>query len=250
MILSIIVPELVLVPAGTFLMGNDGGRADERPAHSVTLEAFRAGVRPVTNAAYGAFVEATGHEPAPFVADPRFGAPDQPVSGVSWYDAVAYCDWLTRTSGTRYRLPTEAEREYAALGGLEAGDWPWGKDPHPNPLPVGEGIRGWSSASLVAERAEIARLDHPHVPREECANGYGLLCMADNVHEWCSDWYDAAYYARSPKAAPGGPERGSRRASRGGSWRHQVKFTRLSARSSLDPTYRYNDYGFRIYADA
>ena len=74
--------------------------------------------------------------------------------------------------------------------------------------------------------------------------------MADNVHEWCSDWYDRAWYERSPSDSPFGPPTGKRRASRGGSWRHKIKFTRVSARSSLDPSYRYNDYGFRVYADA
>jgi formylglycine-generating enzyme required for sulfatase activity len=73
--------------------------------------------------------------------------------------------------------------------------------------------------------------------------------MADNVHEWCSDWYDPEYYAVAPADQPSGPPAGARRASRGGSWRHQVKLTRLSARSSLDPSFRYNDYGFRVYAD-
>jgi formylglycine-generating enzyme required for sulfatase activity len=73
--------------------------------------------------------------------------------------------------------------------------------------------------------------------------------MADNLDEWCSDWYAVDYYATSPEASPTGPETGMRRASRGGSWRHQLKFNRLSSRSSLNPTYRYNDYGFRLYAD-
>jgi formylglycine-generating enzyme required for sulfatase activity len=74
--------------------------------------------------------------------------------------------------------------------------------------------------------------------------------MAENVHEWCSDWYDANYYGQSPAVSPRGPDTGVRRASRGGAWRHSVKFTRLTARSSLPPDYRYNDYGFRVYADA
>src|SRR5690606_11083322 len=97
--------------------------------------------------------------------------------------------------------------------------------------------------------AELATLDRPHVPAPECANGYGLRCMAENVHEWCSDWYDKDYYAVSPPAGPRGPETGKRRASRGGSWRHSTKFTRLTARASLDPGFRYNDFGFRVYAD-
>jgi iron(II)-dependent oxidoreductase len=214
-------------------MGNDAGRPDERPAHRVTLSSFRAVVSPVSNAEYARFLTVTGHETPPFLADPRFSDPWQPVVGVSWFDAVSYCDWLSVQSGVRFRLPSEAEREYASLGGLEAVDWPWGNE----------------APARRAELAEIAHLEQPHVPSELCANGYGLLCMADNVHEWCSDWYAADYYAAAPEESPAGPETGKRRASRGGSWRHQLKFNRLSSRSSLDPSFRYNDYGFRVYAD-
>src|SRR5207247_11381746 len=74
----------------------------------------------------------------------------------------------------------------------------------------------------------------------------GIYTMADNVHEWCMDWYGKDYYKLSPARDPGGPETGSRRASGGGSWRHQIKVTRSSARSSLDPSFRYTDYGFRV----
>lgn len=229
---DIVLPELVAIEGGSFVMGNDAGRADERPAHRVEVGSFRAGVRPVSNAEYAVFVHATGYEPPPFVDDRRFGEPLQPVAGVSWHDAVAYCRWLAAETGIPYRLPTEAEREYAARGGLEAADWPWGDSP---PESV-DGLRG------------IARLEQPHVPGTECANGYGLLCMADNLHEWCSDWYDGEYYAISPSRSPRGPRWGKRRASRGGSWRHQVKFNRISARSSLNPDFHYNDYGFRVYA--
>jgi len=229
---AVVVPETVLLPAGTFVMGNDAGRADERPAHPVTLAAFRAGVRPVSNREYAAFVTARAYEPPPFWSLPGFNDPAQPVAGVSWLDAVAYCDWLTDMTGTSFRLPTEAEREYAARGGLEGLDWPWAGD-----------TSGFD--------AEIATLNRPHVPDDRCENGFGLLCMADNVHEWCSDWYDATYYRDAAEDAPTGPEGPrERRASRGGSWRHSVKYTRVSARSSLTPSYRYNDYGFRVYASA
>ena len=229
-----VMADLVLLKGGSFLMGNDAGRADERPAHRVSLGAFRASRRPVSNREYAAFVQATGHEPPPFWQQPGFEAPDLPVAGVSWFDAAAYCDWLSFLSGERLRLPTEAEREYAALGGLQRADWPWG-DEAPERRP---GLAG------------IVLLSRPHAPGPACANGYGLLCLADNLHEWCSDWYDPGYYAVSPVESPSGPPSGRRRSSRGGSWRHMIKFNRVSARSSLDPAFRYNDYGFRVCADA
>ena len=229
-----LLPALVLIPGGRFRMGDDRGRADEKPAHTVTLAAFWAAVGPVTNAAYAGFVEGTGREPPPFWAIADFSGANQPVVGISWSDAVAYCAWLSNETGRLIRLPTEAEREWATRGGVDGGTWPWGD------LAPGE----------RHELAEIARLERPHVPGETCANACGLRCMADNVHEWCSDWYDPAYYAVSPERDPRGPASGRRRASRGGSWRHQVKFNRCAARSSLDPAFRYNDYGFRVYTSS
>ena len=225
--------ELVPLPGGAFVMGNDHGRRDERPAHRVTLAPFRAARRPVSNAEFRRFVRETGRAAPRFSDDERFSVPEAPVVGVSWFDAVAYCRWLAAVTGEPCRLATEAEREFAALGGLEAADWPWG-DEAPEARP---------------ELAEVAGLERPHAVTEACGNGYGLLCMADNVHEWCSDWYDATYYEVAPLDGPAGPATGKRRSSRGGSWRHAVKFNRLSSRSSLDPGLRYNDYGFRVCAD-
>jgi formylglycine-generating enzyme required for sulfatase activity len=226
---------MVAIPGGTFVMGDDASaRADERPAHRVTLASFRAAVAPVANAEYMRFVAATGHEASPFLGDERFGAPEQPVVGLSWDDAVAYCEWLSGATGEAFRLPSEAERERAARGGVSAGDWAWAGTLEAHP-----------------RYDELAGLDRPHPPDERCANGFGLWCMGDNVHEWCSDWYDAGYYAASPSRAPRGPAGPARRrASRGGSWRHQIKFSRVAARSSIPPELRYNDYGFRVYADA
>ena len=226
--------RLLDIPGATFMMGADDRRRDERPAHAVSLEPFRAALRPVSNVEYAEFVAQADAEPPPFWSLEGFSLPAAPVVGISWHDADAYCRWLRDTTGVPFRLPTEAEREYAARGGLEHADWP-------------EVHASWPDEAL---RETVATSQFPHVPLEACRNGFGLYCMADNVHEWCSDWYDRNYYAESPEVAPSGPVSGVRRASRGGSWRHRIKFTRVSARSSLSPNYRYNDYGFRIYADA
>ena len=229
-----VLPELIALPGGEFLMGDDRGRADERPAHVVALRPFRVAIAPVTNVEYDTFVAATGHAVPPFRNLSGFEEAGLPVTGIAWFDAVAYCEWMSIETGFGLRLPTEAEREYATRGGLEGKPWPWGDaDPADVPGP-----------------AAIARLAQPHEPGPGCANGFGLCCMADNVHEWCADWFGAEYYVRSPLEDPRGPEQGRRRASRGGSWRHQVKFNRCAARSSLDPGFRYNDYGFRVFADA
>ena len=226
------IPQIAtaLIPEGPFVMGDDEGRPDERPAHRVWLSAFRLALLPVTNREYTSFLAATGHQPPRFWQDPRFNAPDQPVVGVSWFDAVAYCDWLSALTGARYRLPTEAEREKAARGGLEGKAFPWGDDPGP------DGGR--------------FPQDAPRAAGGSAANGYGLFDMAYNIHEWCSDWYDPRYYAIAPERDPQGPASGHRRASRGGAWRHQIKVSRCSARSSLDPTFQYNDYGFRVALEA
>ena len=223
------------IPAGTFLMGDDTGRGDERPAHEVCVDEFVLAKFPVTNRDYAAFLDATAAQSPRFWSDARFNAPLQPVVGVSWIDAVAYCEWLTQRTGRRCRLPTEAEREWASLGGLGPVRYPWGDGE-----PALEGA--WAAGS--------AGQDRPVPVSDAAPNGYGLCHMVDNVHEWCSDWWDPDYYAVSPTQNPKGPATGSRRASRGGAWRHHLKFCRCASRSSLDPGFRYNDYGFRVAGEA
>jgi formylglycine-generating enzyme required for sulfatase activity len=220
------IVETKPVPAGAFIMGDRHGRPDEQPEHEVYTAAFRIGVTPVANVTYRAFLEATGRESPPFLDDHRFDAVDQPVVGVTWDDAMAFCAWLSTLHGGRWRLPTEAEREKAARGGLVAARYPWGDD-------------GGPDGGRIAQ-------DAPRGVGLSAPNGYGLFDMGYNVHEWCSDWYDAGYYATAPRDNPQGPECGIRRAARGGAWRHQVKISRCAARSSLDPTFKYNDFGFRV----
>ncbi|HVC19441.1 MAG TPA: SUMF1/EgtB/PvdO family nonheme iron enzyme [Vicinamibacterales bacterium] len=220
--------EFAPVPAGWFLMGAAGGQDDEAPVHRVWVDAFDCAVRPVTRGEYARFLEATGHEPPREWASPCFADPVLPVVGVSWHDALAYCAWQSAEDGP-VRLPTEAEWERAARAGIDGRRYPWG-DELPAWLP--DGGRGPRRAPWPAGFGE--------------PNAFGLFGIAANVHEWCADWHARDYYAVSPDRNPTGPASGVRRASRGGSWRHAVTVSRSAARSRLDPSFRYTDYGFRI----
>lgn len=224
---AVVAPTLVEVPGGRFAMGSASGRPDERPVHVVELEGFLLGRTPVTNAEYVPFVRASRAPEPPFRSDPAFAAPDQPVVGVTWFEALRFCDFLGETCGGVWRLPTEAEWERAARGGLEAAPTAWGDE-----IPQGE------VPSLPP--------DGPWPVGRGRPNGYGLHDITTIVHEWCVDWYAAGYYSEAPRRAPRGPEAGVRRSSRGGSWRHHVRWSKASARSSLPPGYRYADYGFRV----
>lgn len=229
---ALVLPALVSIPAGAFLMGCDSGQDVEKPVHSVWVNEFLLATCQVTNAEYAHFLEEAPDAAPPFWNDPNFNHPEQPVVGVSWFQAVAYCEWLSARLGRHFRLPTEAEWEYAARGGREGALFPWG-DPPPESLPG------------YAERWKTG----PEPVGQGEANGFGLYNMCDNVHEWCSDWFDPGYYAVSPDRNPRGPETGGRRASRGGSWRHHIKISRCAARSSIPPDFQYADYGFRVVCD-
>jgi sulfatase modifying factor 1 len=229
-VIAPVVPDIVVIPEGSFLMGNEQDQENERPCHRIWLHRFGIGKFPVTNTEYKEFLEATETTAPPFWSNPMFSGPEQPVVGVSWYEAMAYCDWLSKRLGKKFRLPTEAERERAARGGREGSQYPWGDEP-----PWEKGYIGFDSQSGGPAR----------VGRNE-PNDFGLYDMSEGVHEWCGDYYDYHYYRYSPERNPQGPSSGSRRASRGGSWRHRIKFSRCAARSSLPPMFRYADYGFRV----
>ena len=226
-------PQLVTIPAGWFLMGSENGQDNERPIHRVRIDAFRLAAHQVTNTEYVLFLHHVGKLPPPFWRDPNFNHPQQPVVGVSWHEAVAYCAWLTASTSRPYRLPTEAEWERAARGGVEGALFPWGDAP-PESLPN------------YASRWQTG----PEPVGQSSPNAFGLFDICANVHEWCGDWYDPNYYAVSPDRNPRGPQDGKRRASRGGSWRHHIRVTRCAARSSIPPHFQYADYGFRVACGA
>jgi sulfatase modifying factor 1 len=228
----IIEPPQIHIPAGWFSMGSESGQELEGPVHRVWVDAFAMAATQVTVEEYAQFLGATGSTTPPYWGDANFCHPQQPVVAVSWFDANAYCAWLSAMAGSHYRLPTEAEWERAARGGAEGMVYPWGNDP---PM----------SRSGYQDRWKTG----PEPVGQSLPNAYGLFEMCENVHEWCSDWFGAGYYAVSPDRNPQGPEAGNRKASRGGSWRHQIKISRCSARSSIPPEFKYADYGFRVVRD-
>jgi len=255
-------PELALIPGGEYLMGSDDAEEDERPVHRVHVDDFQLAVQPVTNADYARFVQDTGHRvPAVYeipivvkvggadreqafrqTASPyvwQDGLPpteraDHPVTLVRHEDAVAYCAWLSTCTKRMFRLPTEAEWEKAARGGVESKRYPWGDR------------LDRDMANFLVDPAVKATHGTTRC-RSFPANASGLFDMAGNVWEWVSDWYDPGYYAAAPARNPPGPSQGHLRVVRGGSWLvADVRMLSCSHRHKVPPdTYSYG-IGFRV----
>jgi len=219
--------EMVLVLEGEFNMGSNSGEGDERPVHTVFLDGFYIDKYEVTNAQYQAFVEATDRAQSEYADDNRFNGPQQPVVGVSWFDANDYCTW------TGLRLPTEAEWEKVARG-TDGRTYPWG-----------EGIDA-SKANYDMDIGMTTRVgSYP-----EGVSPYGAYDMAGNAWEWVTDWYGFDYYVSSPVHNPTGPESGSYRVIRGGSWDHNPSGLRTTTRVRRHPSDSLNYIvGFRCTRD-
>jgi len=200
---------MVWIPAGSFEMGSTYTIDDASPIHTVTLSGFWMDVKEVTNAQFKAYCDAT-HGWPPLDPIPGYFAnyPDYPVVNVTWAQASAYAAWAGKS------LPTEAEWEYAARGGLQNKLYPWGDEPPSNQC-------NWFSYS-GALSSKMAPLQTDFVTRGTlpvgsfAANGYGLYDMAGNVWEWCIDWF--AVYSAEPQQNPQGPASGTDRIGRGGHW--------------------------------
>ena len=222
--------QLVHIPAGEFLMGSNDRDAAESPQHSVYLDAYWIDRTEVTNAMYAACVQAgVCVSPASNASSSRstyFDNPDYgnyPVIFISWDQAAAYCEWAGR------RLPSEAEWEKAARG--ENGNiCPWGNNAPANNL--------LNYSGLVSDTSPVG--SYP-----EGASPYGVLDMSGNVWEWTADWYAYDYYQNSPFENPAGPQEGSKRVLKGGSWYYDTNFIRSAYRFSSDAITRLNDVGFR-----
>ncbi len=277
---------MVELDGGRFLMGNprgDGYPQDgEEPVHEVALSPFAIGSTPVTNAEFAAFVEDTGYQteaektgwsfvftmflPEDFEPTRAIGrAPwwrqvfgaqwrhpegpqsdiagreDHPVTHVSWDDANAYCEWAG------LRLPTEAEWEFAARGGLDGAQFPWGDELEPDGRQMMNVFQGEFPARNTCEDGWAGT--SPVGSFE--SNGFGLFDATGNVWEWCADRFSANAYREGPHADPEGPQAGDQRVIRGGSYLCHASYCRryrVDARSSNTPDSTSGNTGFRVAA--
>ncbi|UCE17068.1 MAG: formylglycine-generating enzyme family protein [Gemmatimonadota bacterium] len=218
--------DLVLIPGGEFLMGKDG-ESEHSPAHSVYIDSFYIDAYEVTNSQYLAFCEETGHRLPEFWGMDAFhcgpGFAKHPVVGVSWSDAEAYAEWAGK------RLPTEAEWEYAARGGLVGKNYPVGDD-------LDSTLANFTMKGKTKGSAPVG--SYP-------PNGYGLYDMVGNVVEWVSDYYAGDYYSASPYENPTGPEKGKFRVIRGGGWHSGPYCNSVFFRNALPGGWVDINVGFR-----
>jgi formylglycine-generating enzyme required for sulfatase activity len=220
---------MAYVPAGVFAMGNDRGSADEQPIHPVNLDAFYIDKFEVTNGFYKACVEAGVCPPVKKKSSATRGSYYEdshyvrfPVLFVDWNMAQTYCEWRDA------RLPTEAEWEKAARGGINF-TYPWGDDPDCNLANYGNCLGDTSGATIY----DLGQ------------SRYGVYNTAGNVWEWVNDWYSGAYYRSSPRDNPQGPESGNEKVLRGGSWKDDYVEIRSVNREAENPRQFSNVIGFR-----
>jgi sulfatase modifying factor 1 len=225
------VPRMVFVPAGEFVMGSEWGEPDEVPRHIVELDAFYIDTYEVTNAEYQRCIDEAGCTRQITWDRKDLMGPTQPVVGVRWYDAVAYCGFAGK------RLPTEAEWEKAARGTDER-RYPWGDEWHP------EWVNMHTAKDGFAGTAPVGSFPMNVSP-------YGAYDMAGNAWEWTQDLHDSGFYARSPRKNPVNNEVGWRRVMRGGSWMYDVPFFVTAFNRSPGRAYFRKEYvGFRCAMDA
>jgi len=242
------IEGMILIPSGEFIMGTDdtNSPADQRPAHQVYPDAFYIDKYEVTNRQYEQFIIAGGYQKKQFWTEEGWefitkkqidrplglgtrylsAAPNQPVVGISWYEANAYARWAGK------RLPTEAEWEKASRG-TNGKRYPWGME------------------------MDFTKVFY-HFGRDPAIVGsypagvshYGVFDMAGNVWEWCADWYDEAYYLKTSQRNPRGPAQGTMKVMRGGSWNSSRMQMQCTYRDSNNPDYRNTNIGFRCVRDA
>ena len=235
--------KMIRVDGGTFTMGatsEQGSDADddEKPAHQVTLSSYYIGETEVTQALWEAVM---GSNPS------HFKGTNRPVEKVSWDDCKTFISKLNAITGKTFRLPTEAEWEYAARGGnksngykysggntLDEVSWFWENSGNTRLSGI------WNSDDMTANNCRT------HDVKQKKSNELGLYDMSGNVWEWCQDWYGGDYYSSSPQSNPQGPSSSSNPVIRGGSWEGGGGNCRVSGRSSSSPFFGYNYIGLRL----
>jgi formylglycine-generating enzyme len=267
-------PETVYIQGGTFQMGTDVGERDAGPVHNVILSDYYLGKYEVTVRQFGQFISETGYKTD---ADKEGGSyvstvggwglqegsnwqcdifgnarpdslADYPVINVSWNDATEYCKWLSQKTGKNYCLPTEAQWEYAAGNGSAHMEYSWG-----NNAPNGRngGNIADESAASAYEWTMIWQGYDDGYPNIAPVGSYdpnklGLFDMTGNIFEWCYDWYDVRYDKSAPANDPHGKDKGSSKVMRGGSWRTNPDFSKITFRDKAHPSICFYGTGFRV----
>lgn len=262
-------PKMILVEGGGFTMGSDVGVPEEKPAHKVTVSSFYIGEHEVTVADYKKYISATGksmpeppdkawldshtHTKMLYAASSKgwWGwNPNLPIHHVNWYDAIGYCNWLSGKLGLTkcykknadggwdldrkangYRLPTEAEWEFAARGGNKSANTKYS---------------GSNNIKEVAWYDDTSKLAGPKPIKTKKANELGIYDMSGNVWEWCSDYYQTKFYANSPAADPFCSKSMPYRSLRGGSWHYRAELAQVTSRDGPKAAKTNYNYGFRL----
>jgi formylglycine-generating enzyme required for sulfatase activity len=269
---------MVLIPAGSFVMGDASGLDDEKPVHKVTItKSFYLGKYEVTIEQFRQFVEATGYvtdaekgtgfqgafgwnrDTMDFKMNEKYSwrntgftqSDTHPVVNVSWNDAMEFCKWLSSKESKNYRLPTEAEWEYACRAGSTT-RYSHGDD--------SEGLAKIGNVADAAFESQFPELKglvkasdgftYTSPAGSFLPNPFGLYDMHGSVWEWCADWYDVGYYAKSPTNDPEGPATGEERVYRGGGWFNCTRGCRSASRSAGLPDNRNLTVGFRVSVGA
>ncbi len=266
--------RMKLIKGGTFKMGSNSSEAgkDEQPVHNVTLSDYYLGTTEVTYGQFKSFIAASSYKTDAekngysWIYEKEWKKKDginwrhnaagetqnnneHPVIHVSYNDALAYCKWLSQKTGRTFRLPTEAEWEYAAGNGSQHTKYSWGngvpttsnggnvadETKSPTGSSWSKKFEGYNDGYWLT--APVAQFG---------SNRYGLYDMTGNVWEWCSDWYGEDFYSSSPSHNPTGPSSGKKRVIRGGSWSYYPAYCRVANRDDLNPANSYINVGFRL----
>ncbi len=233
-------PTMVLVKGGTFTMGSNKSEPDERPQHKVTLSNYYIGKYEITVKQYKEYCKATRkrmpanpqkewYEQHDMARKPWVWKDNYPITNVTWTDAAGYCKWLSKKTGKKYALPTEAQWEFAAKGGTSSKKYKFSGGDNPKQ------VSWFDETTYEKGPMAVGRLK---------PNELGIYDMSGNVWEWCSDRYGR--YSKGKQKNPKGPSKGSFRVIRGGSWYYVEEMVKVTTRDGPYPHYTNFNYGFRV----